>query len=74
MNKPQADNDMIQRRRARARRRWHRVIAAAVLALPLAVSGLIAWPASAATSHAVTATTSAMRAGSNSWILPPIGG
>ena len=74
MTKPRADDDISQRRRAPARRRWHRVTAAAVLALPLAASGLTAWPASAATSHAVTAHTSAMRAGSSSGIIPPIGG
>jgi hypothetical protein len=79
MNKPQANNDIFQRRKASARRRWHRVIAAAaVLALPLAASGLITWPTSAATSYAVTAksfgaNTWPMRADSNSWILPPGG-
>lgn len=80
MNKLRANNDNYQRRRASARRRWHRVAAAAAVpALPLAASGLIAWPASAATSYAVTATkpvgasTPAMRAGSISWLLPPGG-
>jgi hypothetical protein len=74
MTKPRASDDIFQRRRAPARRRWHRVTAAAaVLALPLAASGLIAWPAAAA-SHAVAAHISAMRADSSSGILPPIGG
>jgi hypothetical protein len=76
VSKTRTNDDIFRRRRASALSRWHRLTAAAVLALPLAASGIIAWPTWAATSYAVT-TTSPVAVGHccgpAPTILPPIG-